>query len=156
MANIVEHVNVPVAPQVAFDYVADFTSTAVWDPMIRTSERLDAGPLAVGSSFAVALALGSGGRTVPLVYTITALESPTRVVLETQGWWFRGRDDIRVSPGDTPSTSVLRWDATFALRGPLGLLDPLLARGFRRVAAQAVAGLARELTALGARGDVDR
>jgi hypothetical protein len=42
----------------------------------------------------------------------------------------------------------VRWDATFALRGPLALLDPLLARGFRDVAAKAVAGLAHELTAL--------
>jgi hypothetical protein len=149
MARIVEHLPVPVAPVTAFDYVADFTTTAAWDPMITSSVRLDAGPLTVGSSFAVELALG--GRTVPLVYTITVLEPSSRVVLETRSRWFWGRDDIGVSAGDAPDTAVVRWDATFALRGPLRLLDPLLAVGFRRVAARAVAGLVRELTALGGR-----
>jgi dehydrogenase/reductase SDR family member 12 len=149
MARIVEHLRVPVPSATAFDYVADFTTTADWDPMIATSERLDAGPLTVGSSFAVALTVGS--RTVPLVYTITVLEPSSRVVLETRSRWFRGRDDITVSDGEGPGTTLLRWDATFALRGPLALLDPLLATGFRRVAARAVAGLERELTALGER-----
>ena len=146
MARIVEHLPVPVAPATAFAYVADFTTTAVWDPMIVTSERIDDGPLAVGSSFAVGLEMG--GRTVPLVYTITVLEPSSRVVLETRGRWFWGRDDIGVTAGSGPDTSVVRWDATFALRGPLRLFDPLLAIGFRRVAARAVAGLARELTEL--------
>jgi hypothetical protein len=154
MANVVEHLRAPVTPAVAFEYVADFTTTATWDPMIRSSRRLDTGPLAVGSSFAVELGLGAGDRTVALVYTITVLEPSTRVVLETQGWWFRGRDDIRVTSGGSPTSAELRWDATFALRGPLALLDPLLARGFRKVASQAVAGLARELAALGASGEV--
>jgi hypothetical protein len=152
MANIIEHIDVPLAPSSAFDYVADFTTTAVWDPMIRSSVRVDEGPLRVGSSFAVTLSLGSGERTIPMVYTVTALDAPHRIVLETRGWWYFGRDDIGVAPGATPTSSRVRWDATFALRGPLALLDPLLARGFRGVAAKAVAGLARELTALAGAG----
>jgi dehydrogenase/reductase SDR family protein 12 len=151
MANIVEHLTVPVTPDVAFGYVADFTTTAVWDPMIRSARRLDEGPVGVGSSFAVDLAFGSGPRTMALVYTVTEFEPARRIVLETHGWWFRGRDDITVEPSGTPSEARVRWDATFALRGPLALLDPILARGFRTVAARAVAGLARELTALDGR-----
>jgi len=156
MAHIVEHLSVPVPPSVAFDYVADFTRTAVWDPMISSSRRLDTGPLVVGSSFAVDLRLGSGERTIPLVYTITVLEPSRRVVLETSGWWYRGRDDIGVEPGPSTSSAVVRWDATFALRGPLALLDPLLAKGFRTVATKAIAGLARELAALGRPEELER
>ncbi|MGA0830204.1 MAG: aldo/keto reductase [Nitriliruptoraceae bacterium] len=93
--------------------------------------------------------LAMGGRTIPAVYETTLHEPPHRVVLETSGSWFRGRDDIRVAAGDEPGTSRVTWDATFALRGPLMLLDPLLARGFRRVAARAVDGLRLALAARG-------
>jgi hypothetical protein len=144
MARIVEHFTVPVAPATAFAYVADFTNTRDWDPMIDAATRRDAGSLRVGSSFEVALRIGS--RTVPLVYTITELRPDERVVLETSGWWYRGRDDVSVRPSGEGST--IGWDATFALRGPLMLLDPILAVGFRRTATLAVAGLRTALTAL--------
>jgi hypothetical protein len=146
MARIVEHVPAPVNAATAFAYLADFTNTLVWDPMIVAARRVDDGPVRLGSAFVVDLRVGS--RTVPLTYTITEFAPDERVVLETKGWWYRGRDAVGVARV-TDDTSQVTWDATFALRGPLGLLDPLLARGFRRVAAQAVAGLAVALTDLG-------
>jgi hypothetical protein len=147
MASISETFPVPVPPATAFAYVADFTNTREWDPMIDDATRRDDGPLRVGSAFEVALRFGS--RTIPLVYTITEFRPDTQVVLETAGSWYRGRDDVRIRPaGDGSSGSEVRWDATFALRGPLMLLEPLLAVGFRRTARLAVAGLRAALTAL--------
>jgi hypothetical protein len=149
MARIIEHFTVPVPPATAFAYVADFTNTREWDPQIDAASRRDAGPLKVGSAFEVALRMGS--RTIPLVYTITELHPDERVVLETSGSWYRGRDDVRIRPagsGGGSGGSEVRWDATFALRGPLMLLDPLLAIGFRRTARLAVEGLRAALTAL--------
>jgi carbon monoxide dehydrogenase subunit G len=137
MARIVEHFSVPVPPATAFGYVADFTNTRDWDPQIDEARRVDDGPLRAGSSFEVALRLGS--RTIPLVYTVTTYEPDAHVVLETEGSWYRGRDDVRIRPA--ADGSELQWDATFALRGPLRLLDPLLDLGFRRTARKAVAGL---------------
>jgi carbon monoxide dehydrogenase subunit G len=144
MARIVERFPVPVPPSVAFAYVADFANTRDWDPMIEAAGRRDEGPLRVGSSFDVSLRMGS--RIVPLVYTITVLRPDQHVVLETSGSWYRGRDDVRIREAE--SGSEVQWDATFALRGPLMLLDPLLAVGFRRTAAMAVAGLRAALSAL--------
>jgi hypothetical protein len=146
MAIIVEDVQVPVTAAVAFDYVADFANTVHWDPMIRAARRRSHDPIGVGSAFDVELQFGR--RSVAMVYSITTHDAPARVVLETSGWWYRGRDDIRLSPGETPGSTAMRWEAMFALRGPLRLLDPLLARGFTKVAAEAVAGLVRELTRL--------
>jgi len=152
MARIVEHFPVPVPPSVVFAYVADFANTRDWDPMIEAAERRDEGPLRVGSSFDVSLRMGS--RIVPLVYTITVLRPDEHVVLETSGSWYRGRDDVRIRPSESGSDggstggSEVQWDATFALRGPLMLFDPLLAIGFRRTAAMAVAGLRAALSAL--------
>lgn len=145
MARIVEDIPVAVAPATAFAYVADFTNTAAWDPQIERAQRVGDGPVGLGTAVEVDLRLGS--RIVPMTYTITVFEPDTRVVLETSGSWYRGRDDVRVSPGPDGG-AVVRWDATFALRGPLVVLEPLLAVGFRRTAAKAVAGLAAALRGL--------
>jgi hypothetical protein len=144
MARIVEHFTVPVSTATAFAYIADFTNTRAWDPQIDAASRRDEGLLRVGSSFDVALRIGS--RAVPLVYTITEFDLDTRVVLETSGSWYRGRDDVRLRA--TAEGSEVQWDATFSLRGPLALLDPLLAIGFRRTGGMAVAGLRAALSAL--------
>ena len=151
MARIVEELTVPVPPAVAFAYVADFTNTVAWDPQIDAASRRDDGPVRVGSAFDVALRLGS--RHVPMTYMVTAYEPDTHVVLETSGSWYRGRDVVHVRPG-SDGGSVVRWDATFALRGPLIVLEPLLAVGFRRTAAKAVAGLAAALRGLAGTGGV--
>jgi hypothetical protein len=146
MARIVEHVPAPVGAATAFAFLVDFTNTRGWDPQIDAARRLDDGPIRLGSAFEVALRMGS--RTVPLTYTITELVPDERIAFDTSGWWFRGRDVVDVvSLPD--GTARVTWDATFALRGPLRLLDPLLAIGFRRIATEAVAGLAVALAALG-------
>jgi hypothetical protein len=145
MANIVEHVSAPVDPATAFAYLADFTNTRHWDPQIDGARRLDDGPIGPGSAFEVDLRLGK--RTVPIIYTVTTFAPHARVVLDATGRWFHGRDDVRVR-ALPDGTSEVTWDATFALRGPLRILDPLMAVGFRRVATAAVAGLAVALSEL--------
>ena len=149
MARIVETFTSPVPPATAFALVADFTTTAEWDPLITAARRLPGGTGGPGVGDRVEVDLAMGGRTIPAVYETTLHEPPHRVVLETRGSWFRGRDDIRVEAGDDAASCRVTWDATFALRGPLALLDPLLARGFRRVAARAVDGLRVALAARG-------
>jgi len=149
MAHIVEDLTVPVPPSTAFAYVADFTNTRHWDPQIDAARQLDTGPVGVGSAFEVALRIGS--RTTMLVYTVTVFVPDEHVVLETYGTWYRGRDDVRIRPADAggaPGGAEVRWDATFALRGPLIVFEPLLRIGFRRTARKAVAGLGAALTAL--------
>lgn len=145
MARITEHLEVPVTPEVAFDNLADFTTTAEWDPGIAAAERLDDGPIGLGSRFKVRSKIGLA--TVPLVYEITRYERPDRLVLSTTGPVHRGEDDVRFAAGSDGGTAVT-WKAMFAVRGPLGrVIDPGLSIGFRRVGKAAVAGLERFLYA---------
>ncbi len=144
MARISEPLNVPTSIEAAFDHVADFTTSAAWDPGITEARRLDDGPIGMGSRFEVQLKLGP--TTVPLVYEITAYERPNRVVLTTKGLVHRGEDDVRFQPTD--DGTEVTWNALFALRGPGLLLDPALGVGFRKTAAKAVQGLERSLRAL--------
>lgn len=148
MARIRETFVVPADVETAFDLVADFSSTAGWDPGIRAARRLDEGPVARGARFEVELALGPVGA--PLVYEVTVHQRPDRVILETTGHLHRGRDDVRFRAVD--GGTEVTWEAEFALRGPGRLVDPFLAVGFRRAANGAVDGLAE---ALGGRVDED-
>lgn len=144
MARIVETLQVPITPEQAFDHVADFTTSASWDPGITEARRLDDGPIGAGSRFEVQYDLGL--TTVPLVYEITRYERPDRVVLHTKGPVHEGEDDVRFAASE--DGTEVTWNAMFRVRGPGLLLDPALGVGFRRVGAKAVAGLERSLSAL--------
>jgi hypothetical protein len=146
MARITEQLDIPLPPEAAFDHVADFTTTAEWDPGITAAERIDAGVFGLGSRFRVKLALGAA--RVPLVYEITTYERPYRVVLTTRSLVHVGEDDVTFEATD--DGTLVTWNALFALRGPGRLLDPALGVGFRRAAREAVAGLEVSLRSLAA------
>jgi dehydrogenase/reductase SDR family member 12 len=147
VARLTEILEVPTDRELAFDHIADFTTTAAWDPSIAASDRLDSGRLGEGSRFRVRLRLGP--VTVPLVYEITTYDRPDRVVLTTIGATHRGEDDVRLEPTGT-GTRVI-WRAMFQLRGPGKLIDPVLGVGFRGVGKAAVAGLETSLLELAGR-----
>jgi hypothetical protein len=127
----------PASRDEAFDFIADFTTSQRWDPGIAASKRLDDGPVGPGSRFEVRYRAGL--VTIPLVYEITRYERPGHVVLSTRGLAHRGEDDVRIETTDD-GTRVI-WKATFGLRGPGRLLEPLLRRAFPKVAAEAGDGL---------------
>jgi hypothetical protein len=122
----------------ACDTVADFTSSAAWDPGVVSARRLDQGPLQVGSRFELRYRV-AGPVTIPLVYELTRFDRPDRVVLSTRSLVHAGEDDVRFEAGATNTRVV--WRARFGLRGPGRLLEPLLRRGFPAVAAEAGDGL---------------
>jgi carbon monoxide dehydrogenase subunit G len=139
MARIVRRIPVDRDPTEVFDAIADFSTTARWDPGVRAARPLDDPPVGPGARFQVTLDQGPFGPR--LVYRTEAWDRPRRVVLHTRNALVEGTDEIVVEPDGDGCT--VTWQADFALRGPLGrLADPLLARGFERVGDQAVAGLA--------------
>jgi hypothetical protein len=100
VARIRETFLVPADVETAFDLVADFSSTASWDPGIRAARRLDDGPVARGSRFEVELALGPIGA--PLTYELTVHQRPSRVILETRG---HGCTEVVTTSASAPSTA---------------------------------------------------
>jgi hypothetical protein len=147
MARVSIDRKVPITCAAAFDAVADFTSSAAWDPGIASARRLDDGPLGVGSRFEVRYRFGP--VTSPLVYEIVRYDRPSRVVLATDSLLHTGEDDVRFE--QVGLATEVRWLARFGFRGPGRLLEPLLRVGFPRVAREAADGLATYLSELGAR-----
>ena len=66
-----------------FAFVADFANASSWDPGVATSERIDDGPVGLGTRYGLGIRMR--GRVSPMEYRITAYEVPGRVVLAGVG-----------------------------------------------------------------------
>jgi NAD(P)-dependent dehydrogenase (short-subunit alcohol dehydrogenase family) len=127
-----------------FDYLAEFSNAAEWDPGVAGSRRLDDGPVGPDSSFRLEVRVGP--RAVPLTYRVVAYERPHRVVLLGETGTLRSEDTVTVV-SDGRGRSILTYDAELELLGPLAPLTPLLALPFRRIGDRGLAGLRRVLSA---------
>ena len=142
MAHYATTVTSPGSPTEVFEYLADFSSTAEWDPGVSEARSLTDEPLRVGARFHVVADFL--GRRVPLEYRTVEIDPPRRVVLCAETPTVVSEDTITVSalPG---SGAQVTYDASLRLRGALRVADPVLGLLFRRVGDHAKAGLAATL-----------
>src|SRR5690349_4081742 len=80
----------------AFAFLADFSNAAIWDPGTATAERIDDGPIGVGSRFALGVRMAGSVR--PMVYRIARLEPNRQVVLEGTGSGVAATDTMTFEP----------------------------------------------------------
>jgi dehydrogenase/reductase SDR family member 12 len=142
VARYVDAIDLPVPIEEAFDFLADFSRTAEWDPGVTEAERLGSGRIGRGSRFRVVISFL--GRSLPIEYEITTYERPSRLVLEGGDETFRSIDEITfvARAGGTRVT----YEAQIALAGIRRAADPLLDVLFQRVGRLAVRGLRERMT----------
>jgi NAD(P)-dependent dehydrogenase (short-subunit alcohol dehydrogenase family) len=128
----------------AFDYLAEFSNAAEWDPGVASTARLDDGPVGLGSGFRLDVKVG--GRTTPLDYRVVAYDRPHRVVLLGENSFIRSEDTVTVVPRPGGGC-LLTYDADLQLVGSLAPLSPLLGLPFRRIGDRGLGGLRRVLGA---------
>jgi len=138
MARYEAQIESPRAQQDVFAYLSDFSTTQEWDPGVAEAQRLDDGPIAVGSGFRVVAELM--GRQTPLTYAVVAYDAPHSITLRGENATVVSLDTIAFQPTAGGGTRV-SYDADLKLKGPLGLGDPLLRLVFNRIGDRAVAGL---------------
>ena len=142
MTHYAATVTSPGTPEEVFQYLADFSSTAEWDPGVSEAWRLTGEPLRVGARFHVVA--GFLGRRVALEYRTVEIDPPRRVVLRAETGTVVSEDTITVR-GLPGSGTEVTYDARLRLRGVLRIADPVLGLLFRRVGDRAKAGLAATL-----------
>jgi dehydrogenase/reductase SDR family protein 12 len=140
MAHVVKTVTTRWTPQQAFAYLSDLSHATEWDPAVVDAEREGSGTVGPGSVFA--LIVNVAGRRVPLRYQVTDW-GPGKVTFTARSAVLESVDTVTVAA--LGGTTEVRYDARFRFRGLLGLADPLLALGFRRIADRAIRGLERRL-----------
>ena len=143
MAHAHKTVTSPKPPAEVFAYLADFSTTAEWDPGISAARRLDDGPLGVGNRGELDAAFF--GHTIKLIYETTLYEAPRRFIVRGESWTIVSVDEITVEADGTGS--LVTYDAELTLKGPLKIFDPALGLGFGKVADKAIAGLKKALSA---------
>ncbi len=131
-------------PEETFDYLAEFSNAAEWDPGVAAARRLDDGPVGLASAFLLDVRVGS--LVVPLEYRVVAYQRPERVVLLGENATIRSEDTVTVVsvPG---GGSALTYDADLQLKGPLSLFNPLLRIPFGKIGDRGLSGLRRVLAA---------
>jgi carbon monoxide dehydrogenase subunit G len=141
MARYKATVETPRPPAEVFDYLADFSTAAEWDPGTVSSERLDEGPVGEGTQFR--LVASFLGRETELTYRIVEYEPPNAVTFRGENSTVVSLDRITFEPFD--GGTRLFYDADLKLKGPMRLADPLLGLAFKRVGDKALAGMRRTL-----------
>ena len=141
MARYIDAIDLPIPIEEAFDYFADFSRTAEWDPGVEEAQRLTRGKVRAGSRFGVTVSFL--GRRIPLEYEITEFERPSHLVLTGGDDSIRSVDEISFvsRPGGTRVT----YEARLELVGIRRIADPILDLLFQRIGRLAVRGLRERL-----------
>ncbi len=138
MASYRAVVGIPRPRADVFAYLSDFSTTREWDPGVVEAERLDGGPVGLGSRFRVVARFL--GREAELTYAVVDIRPGELVALRGENATVVSLDTMTFEDGWTGGT-VVEYEADLALKGPLRVLDPLLGLAFRRVGDRALAGL---------------
>lgn len=108
--------HVPAGADVVFEQLVDFSNLPAWDALVEQVERLDDGPVRVGSEFD---AVARHGRVrMPVRYRVVELDRPSHAVLVGEGARFREVDVIDLTEED--GGTLLQWCVTVESLGRAG------------------------------------
>jgi hypothetical protein len=148
MAHFVTHFRTDAALEDAFDYLADFSNAATWDPFVASAERVGRGASRTGARFVVTMASPPGMLPVHLHYTLTRFERNKTLEFTAETDAFRSHDRIRFESTPGRDGCVVHYDADLRPRGLWILADLPLHLGFQLSGAVSAAGLRKALAAL--------
>jgi len=143
MANYNTTVSSTLSPEDAFNYLADFTNAAEWDPNTVSSELITSDAMAVGAKYKVITRFA--GREMELTYETVEIDRPNRVRLSSGNSATDITDTMTFVP--TARGSDVTYDANIVPKGVAKILDPALALIFKRVGGHAAEGLRDALKA---------
>ncbi|BBZ21914.1 SRPBCC family protein [Mycolicibacter hiberniae] len=147
MITMQREVSSDVAPDVAFAYLADFTTTELWDPGTITTVRVS-GDGGVGTRYRNTSRFA--GRVSTVDYVVTALRPGQSIDLRGENASVIVCDTITVNARQTGC--VITYRVTFAFQGWLKWIEPVLRPAVTRLLDDGVRGLRGELRRIGEQG----
>jgi hypothetical protein len=129
MTTVTRTFTVTPAPRVVIDYLKDFSHAEEWDPGTQTCDRLDQGPVAVGSRWHNTSKIV--GISTELIYQLSEL-SEGRIVLVGTNDSATSTDTITVRPGSEGGSEVT-YQAVITMKGAAKLASPLVKLVFEKI-----------------------
>ncbi|GGX22038.1 hypothetical protein GCM10010383_60360 [Streptomyces lomondensis] len=126
MTSIRQSIDVDRAPADVYDYVMDAQHMPEWQLSAVSAERLDEGPVHVGSRVRVTRHIGR--RTMPMTMEVTEYEPPYTWGLRGVDGPVRARVHGEVEPFDEGRRSHVTIDIDFEGHGMGKVLVPLVVR----------------------------
>jgi len=143
MARARRRIDVDSPPEEAFGYLARFSNASDWDPGTSRARMVTPEPVGPGSEFD--LEVHAFGRHTWWRYRIVEHDPPRTVALRAETGVLVADDTIAVEPRAGGRSTVV-YETALRLRGPLRLLDPLLALAFGRIVDRGADGIRRALS----------
>ena len=143
MIEMQREVSTTAAPDAAFGYLADFTTTEQWDPGSIRTTRIS-GDGGVGTRYANTSKFA--GRTSDLTYEVIGVTPGRSVQLRGENTSLIAHDSITVAPHE--GGSLVTYRIEFAFQGRLRWIEPLLRIAVANLLDKGAGGLRRELAKL--------
>lgn len=115
-------------PAVVLDYLKDFSNAEAWDPGTETCVRLDAGPVAVGSTWKNTSKIA--GVSTELVYELVEL-TDAKVVFRGKNETAETTDTIEVVASG--AGSEITYTAVIEMSGAAKLATPVVKLVFEKI-----------------------
>ena len=124
-------------PERVFDYLADITNEAKWNPWAKTVERITPDPIAQGSRFR-----GSYKRFGTVVQELTDFERPKHLTYHSDAM---GNAELKFELNPSAGGTSVRILGEAHPPGPMRLLEPLMRRMMVPHLHDMAAGIKRQL-----------
>jgi carbon monoxide dehydrogenase subunit G len=137
------HLDCSASAEKAHAFMVDARNFLRWDPSVVRVEHVGGAIGALASEFDVYVKTVS---TTRMRFRVTA-NRPERIVLEAKTTFVHSHDEVLID--SRGGHSVVTYNASLRLRGPLSTGDRMLKGPFFRLCEKAVPGLRRALAGLG-------
>lgn len=125
MQRVERTARIPAPPSEVFAYLADLDNLAEWQSGVVSAERVDDGPMRVGSSANVTRELMGQRLSVPL--TVTDYAMPSRLGIESEVSGVKAAAMLELAPAEDDTATDLGF--AMEIRGSLmtGFMEPMIA-----------------------------
>ena len=125
MQRVERTARIPAPPSEVFAYLADLDNLVEWQSGIVSAERVDDGPMRVGSSARVTRELMGQRLAVPL--TVTDYEAPNRLGIASEVSGVKAAAMLDLAAADDGATTDLAFAMEIRGSGMTSFMEPMIA-----------------------------